>query len=84
MIERNEHDANKAWHVATAREAEIHKEAILSQMGEWFIAELVDGKVEGRGYGGNVNKCVPEKFGHLVILKNRKEKVQLGMTVFNS
>ena len=55
------------------KEAEIHKTAILSKMGEWFIAELVDGKISGAGYGGNIEACVPDKMGHMVILRNRKE-----------
>eukprot|EP00092_Neocalanus_flemingeri_P033931 GFUD01036897.1.p1 GENE.GFUD01036897.1~~GFUD01036897.1.p1 ORF type:complete len:702 (+),score=218.67 GFUD01036897.1:901-3006(+) len=47
-------------------------------MGDWFIAGLVDGKVEGSGYGGKVTKCVPEQLGHLVIVKTRKESFKTG------
>ena len=58
------------WHVANVEEAKAHRDAILSQMGKWDIAELVGGKISGRSYGGKVEACGPESFGHLVILKN--------------
>ena len=66
------------WHQATVREAQAHREAIQAQMGEWFIAECVDGKVAGPGYGGSVETCVPETLGHLVILRSRGDTVPDG------
>merc|ERR1712192_218382 len=39
-------------------------------MGKWHIAELVGGKISGRSYGGKVEACGAESFGHLVIMKN--------------
>eukprot|EP00092_Neocalanus_flemingeri_P010282 GFUD01011078.1.p1 GENE.GFUD01011078.1~~GFUD01011078.1.p1 ORF type:complete len:265 (+),score=93.25 GFUD01011078.1:28-822(+) len=66
-------DMNQVMFVATAEEAEIHKEEIMAQMGEYFIAELVDGKVEGEGHGGQITKCIPEHFGHLVVMKKKTD-----------
>jgi hypothetical protein len=74
-VSRSEQGVPPGWHQATVREALAHNEAIQAQMGEWFIAELVDGKVAGPGYGGSVETCVPERLGHLVILRNRGDTV---------
>ena len=53
-------------------------------MGEWFIAELVDGQIKGSGYGGILTKeDIPEKLGHLVVMKNRKEKENLGKKILS-
>ena len=72
------------WYKATSREAEIHKEAIVSEMGEWFIAELVEGQIKGSGYGGVLTKeDIPEKLGHLVVMKNRKENENLGKKILS-
>ena len=74
MVERCEGVVD-GWHQATVREANAHKETIVAQMDQWFIAQLVDGKVTGAGYGGQVEACVPEELGHLVILRNKEETV---------
>ena len=58
------------WHLATVEEARARRAEILSQMGEWDIAQLVGGKISGRGYGGEIETCAMESFGHLVLLKN--------------
>ena len=61
---------DQIWFVATVQEAEIHKEAIMAQMGEYYIAELVDGRINGEGHGGEIIQCLPDdKFGHLVVMK---------------
>ena len=56
-------------HLATIGEAVARRAEILSQMGDWWIAQLVGGRISGRGYGGKIETCAPEPFGHLVLLK---------------
>ena len=58
------------WHLATVEEARARRAEILSQMGDWWTAQLVGGKISGRGYGGKIETCAPEPFGHIVLLKN--------------
>ena len=65
----------EGWRMADLQEAEDHRELILSQMGDWFIVEVVGGKVSGRGYGGRVESCEPGNLGHLVIVKKSQEVV---------
>ena len=61
------------WHKATVREAEENKKAILGMMGQWYIAELEDGRMSGAGYGGKTEQqAAPEKLGHMVIIQNGK------------
>jgi len=60
----------KDWQMASTTEAERNLPEILSQMGRWFIAQLVDGKVVGEGYGGKVEKKEVSEhgLGHVVIV----------------
>ena len=58
------------WHKASVEEARARRAEIVSEMGEWDIAELVGGKISGRGYGGKIETCGQESYGHLVLLKN--------------
>ena len=57
-------------HLATIGEAVARRAEILSQMGEWDIAQLVGGKISGRGYGGEIETCVAVRWNLLVLLKN--------------
>jgi len=82
VIRRCDVDMDNIWYRATSREAEINKDNIVSQMGEWFIAELVDGQIKGSGYGGILTKeDIPEKLGHLVVMKNRKENDDIDVEI---
>ena len=65
---------DNVWYKATSREAEFHKEVIVSQMGEWFIAELVDGQIKGSGYGGILTKKVSRKIGSFAGYEGQKRK----------
>ena len=58
------------WHLATVEEARARRAEILSQMGEWDIAQLVGGKISGRGYGGEIETCAAVRWNLLVLLKN--------------
>ena len=57
-------------HLATIEEARARRAEILSQMGDWTIAQLVGGKISGRGYGGEIETCVAVRWNLLVLLKN--------------
>ena len=59
------------WHLATVEEARARRAEILSQMGEWDIAQLVGGKISGHGgYGGEIETCAAVRWNLLVLLKN--------------
>ena len=50
------------WHKASVEEARARRAEIVSEMGEWDIAELVGGKISGRSYGGKIETCGQESY----------------------
>ena len=65
-------EISQDWHKAAVWEAELYKDIILNQMGEWFIAELLDGRMTGPGHGSNIEPGVIEQLGHMVIIRHKE------------
>ena len=65
----------RGWRQANLKEAEAHKEAIVAQMGKWWIAEVAGGWINGRGYGGNVEARGKRALGHRVLIRRVPQRL---------
>ena len=69
LVVEADHHIPDGWRQANVEDAEAHREDILAQMGEWYIAQVEGGWVNGLGYGGNVVAEGHKELGHMVIIR---------------
>ena len=69
LVVEADHHIPEGWRQANVEDAEAHREDILAQMGEWYIAQVEGGWVNGLGYGGNVVAEGHKELGHMVIIR---------------
>ena len=69
LVVEADHHIPDGWRRANVEDAEAHREDILAQMGEWYIAQVEGGWVNGLGYGGNVVAGGHKELGHMVIIR---------------
>ena len=69
LVVEADHHIPDGWRLANVEDAEAHREDILAQMGEWYIAQVGGGWVNGLGYGGNVVAEGYKELGHMVIIR---------------
>ena len=69
LVVEADHHIPDGWRQANVEDAEAHREDILAQMGEWYIAQVGGGWVNGLGYGGNVVAEGYKELGHMVIIR---------------
>ena len=69
LVVEVDHHIPDGWRQANVEDAEAHLKDILAQMGEWYIAQVEGGWVNGLGYGGNVVAEGHKELGHMVIIR---------------
>ena len=69
LVVEADHQIPDGWRQANVEDAEALREDILAQMGEWYIAQVEGGWVNGLGYGGNVVAEGYKELGHMVIIR---------------